>query len=530
MNVGGDGTVTLLRQQEQLTDIAKPHENDVLSGRGNFVNHHAGNEKFRKLVNHHKTAYVACPKAKKAIYAKIIYDEIRNMDPPGRYLKQDPKTKLWNTIGEKKAIDKTRQALREGAPELLKELESGGDGSGGVDSLAPLRTSQQQQMGLRGSMLSIGSFSVDPSFDMPGASFDAAGTGNSFAVPQHVGGGSNAPLFDSQGTQSLLAAAAQLQAQQQVQNFQARQRVQQEQPHNQQPQRVSSTAELEHQLHVLRQQMQTVQEDMQSSQQQGGGASSGSMGNNWPAPPEPARSSAQMGSNDMASLLAAIHNNSSGLNNAPGGTGENDATVQQQLAMMMMNRRMGDSAATLQTGNLASDMRQMNQRVSSTNGLYNSTGSTEDAFERNLTNVSNQMISIAEQQPEPSSFPQQFEDTSVPLKDRASPGAPSPNFNRRPARSGGAGLASSFTRAQRIGLKNSLTRRADLNNSLKNSLMSIESLTLDDIDGGAESFGTNVFDEVQQKVDGGLEKHGHPHDMSEISRMSEVSELDFQDT
>ena len=49
MNVGGDGTVTLQRQQEQLTDIARPHENDVLSGRGNFVNHHAGNEKFRKL-------------------------------------------------------------------------------------------------------------------------------------------------------------------------------------------------------------------------------------------------------------------------------------------------------------------------------------------------------------------------------------------------------------------------------------------------------------------------------------------------
>ena len=51
MNVGGDGTVTLQwqQEQEQLTDIAKPHENDVLSGRGNFVNHHAGNEKFRKL-------------------------------------------------------------------------------------------------------------------------------------------------------------------------------------------------------------------------------------------------------------------------------------------------------------------------------------------------------------------------------------------------------------------------------------------------------------------------------------------------
>ena len=47
------------------------------------------------------------------------------MNPPGRFLRQDPKSKLWSDIGEKKALDKTRQALREGAPELLKDIESG---------------------------------------------------------------------------------------------------------------------------------------------------------------------------------------------------------------------------------------------------------------------------------------------------------------------------------------------------------------------------------------------------------------------
>ena len=44
------------------------------------------------------------------------------MDPPGRFLKQNQATKLWEDIGDKKSLDKTRQALREGAPELLKEL------------------------------------------------------------------------------------------------------------------------------------------------------------------------------------------------------------------------------------------------------------------------------------------------------------------------------------------------------------------------------------------------------------------------
>jgi hypothetical protein len=102
--------------------IVTPHEHDVLSGRGNFVNFHVGNEHFRNLVKQHKVAYVACPKPKKGKFSRVIYNEIRRMNPPGRFLKQDPQTKLWYDIGEKKALDKTRQALREGAPDIMKVL------------------------------------------------------------------------------------------------------------------------------------------------------------------------------------------------------------------------------------------------------------------------------------------------------------------------------------------------------------------------------------------------------------------------
>lgn len=103
--------------------IVAPHDHDVLSGRGNFVNYHAGNEHFRALVRKHKMAYVACPKPQKGKFSRVIVDEIRARNPPGRFLKQDNETKLWYDIGDKKALDKTRQALREGAPELLKDLE-----------------------------------------------------------------------------------------------------------------------------------------------------------------------------------------------------------------------------------------------------------------------------------------------------------------------------------------------------------------------------------------------------------------------
>lgn len=108
--------------------IVTPHDHDVLSGRGNFVNYHVGNEHFRALVRKHKVAYVACPKPQKGKFSRMIVDEIRSRNPPGRFLKQDPTTKLWYDIGEKKALDKTRQALREGAPEIMKEIGSDDNG------------------------------------------------------------------------------------------------------------------------------------------------------------------------------------------------------------------------------------------------------------------------------------------------------------------------------------------------------------------------------------------------------------------
>ena len=118
-----------------MQGIVTPHDHDVLSGRGNFVNYHAGNEHFRALVRKHKVAYVACPKPQKGKFSKMIVDEIKSLNPPGRFLKQDPATKLWYDIGEKKALDKTRQALREGAPEIMKELTTDDDDEDGVEGM-----------------------------------------------------------------------------------------------------------------------------------------------------------------------------------------------------------------------------------------------------------------------------------------------------------------------------------------------------------------------------------------------------------
>jgi hypothetical protein len=105
----------------QDVGVATPSDADVLAGRGNACNFHPGNEYFRALVRKHKVAYVACPKPQKGKYSRIIVDEIYIRG--GRFLKQNTTDKLWYDIGDKKALDKTRQALREGAPELLKEIK-----------------------------------------------------------------------------------------------------------------------------------------------------------------------------------------------------------------------------------------------------------------------------------------------------------------------------------------------------------------------------------------------------------------------
>jgi len=100
------------------------HNHDVLSGRGNNVNSHTGNRYFREVVSALRIQYVATPKPDKILFAKYLITEIRGMNPSGRFLKQG-KNELWEEIGEKKAIDKTRQALREGAPEIVERMKNG---------------------------------------------------------------------------------------------------------------------------------------------------------------------------------------------------------------------------------------------------------------------------------------------------------------------------------------------------------------------------------------------------------------------
>ena len=114
---------------ETIVRIDTPNPNDVLCGRGGNINSHRGNEQFRAFVEKRKRVYLTARfKREKRLIASSIVNEIRAMDPPGRFLARMGSLKdnngYWYDIGNEKARDKTSQALRENAPSIRAEIET----------------------------------------------------------------------------------------------------------------------------------------------------------------------------------------------------------------------------------------------------------------------------------------------------------------------------------------------------------------------------------------------------------------------
>ena len=93
--------------------VAKPGPNDVLCGRGGATNNHDGNRMYRTLVQDHQETYLKAVKKNKKGIAKAIVAIVRSRG--GGFLKRaDDGRQGWVDVGDKKAWEKTSQALREG--------------------------------------------------------------------------------------------------------------------------------------------------------------------------------------------------------------------------------------------------------------------------------------------------------------------------------------------------------------------------------------------------------------------------------
>ena len=107
-------------ESESMKDITDPRETDVLCGRGGAALRHPGNQTYRRLVNLNKSLYITCLKTEKLKISRSIVAAIREQQ--GRFLERDAKKQTWYDIGDKKAIEKTSQALREGQPKLRQKM------------------------------------------------------------------------------------------------------------------------------------------------------------------------------------------------------------------------------------------------------------------------------------------------------------------------------------------------------------------------------------------------------------------------
>mmetsp|Transcript_16925 Transcript_16925/g.32051 ORF Transcript_16925/g.32051 Transcript_16925/m.32051 type:complete len:447 (+) Transcript_16925:105-1445(+) len=110
-DVNYDGTSSCLRSTSTI--VVAPHENDILLGRGGNNNKHSGNDQLRALARDLVLQYMKSSKKGKSHLSMLLVRQVRQMNPPGRFLKQHRVTREWMDVGDKLAREKASQVLRD---------------------------------------------------------------------------------------------------------------------------------------------------------------------------------------------------------------------------------------------------------------------------------------------------------------------------------------------------------------------------------------------------------------------------------
>lgn len=113
----GNSSASSLFSKEQEVITIEPRDNDVLYGRGFAISNHPGNQRYRSLVCTLKSEYDVAPKVLKGVYSNRIVQSVYSLDPPGRFLRMNRSSGLWEEVDEDNACDKARQALRDAPPQ-----------------------------------------------------------------------------------------------------------------------------------------------------------------------------------------------------------------------------------------------------------------------------------------------------------------------------------------------------------------------------------------------------------------------------
>ena len=105
-------------QNVPLHRISAPHANDVLlrgpplENSPQVVAQHPGNRRFQLLLDQYAEEYQSKSSVERPLVACQIMNRWRQSHPPGRFLKFDAQTNLWNDVGDKKTREKISNMLK----------------------------------------------------------------------------------------------------------------------------------------------------------------------------------------------------------------------------------------------------------------------------------------------------------------------------------------------------------------------------------------------------------------------------------
>ncbi|KAG7354247.1 hypothetical protein IV203_003603 [Nitzschia inconspicua] len=123
LDVSKARTINTPSPSETRVDGLKP--TDVLCGRGMNTSIHPGNLAYKKVIKKHEMEYICSKRSAKPHIAMKILEELRRNSI--RFVKREKDANdkfIWIDIGDQRAYEKVCQSLREGAPQLRRQMLS----------------------------------------------------------------------------------------------------------------------------------------------------------------------------------------------------------------------------------------------------------------------------------------------------------------------------------------------------------------------------------------------------------------------
>ena len=120
------------RVEEECLPMAMPsgmepdRMKDIILGRGGRANHHPANIRLRKMIEKYRSIYEQCVRKDKPLISMIFVNHVRE-NWKGRFLQQDNTTNEWKEVGDKRAIEKISQLMREKVKPSKRKIVKGNE-------------------------------------------------------------------------------------------------------------------------------------------------------------------------------------------------------------------------------------------------------------------------------------------------------------------------------------------------------------------------------------------------------------------